>query len=163
MNALRHLVWPRAMLGRRFPAETLTAIETAVRESELRHRGEIRFAIEVTLDWQSLKRVATVRERALEVFAELHVWDTAERNGVLIYVLLAERGVEVVADRGFDGRVSRAEWRAVCERIEAEFGANRWQAGALAGIAAATELLERAFPLAGQEPRNEQPDRPSLL
>jgi hypothetical protein len=163
MKAWRHLLPSRAALSRKFPAHALAAIETAIRESERRHRAEIRFAIEIALDWRDLGRYASVRERALAVFAELQVWDTAERNGVLIYVLLAEQGVEVVADRGLHGRVTDDEWRRVCAAIEGEFRARRWEAGALAGLAAATALLEREFPAAGHEPRNEQPDRPVVL
>ena len=121
MRVVPHLLLPRVVLNRRFPAATLEAIEAAIGASEKRHRAEIRFAIEVALDVRALWRVRTVRDRALEVFAELGVWSTAERNGVLIYVLLAERQVEIVADHGLTGRVSDAEWREVCALIEREF------------------------------------------
>src|SRR5690606_15777639 len=107
----RHMYLSDAALARRFPSHLLTAIENAVAASEQLHRGEIRFAIEAVLDWRTLWRVSSPRERAVEVFAELDVWDTHERNGVLIYVLLAENDVEIVADRGFDERVTEAEWR----------------------------------------------------
>jgi uncharacterized membrane protein len=140
----------------------LTAIEQAIEASEKRHRAEIRFAIEVALDFRSLWRLRTVRERALEVFADLGVWSTVERNGVLIYVLLAERRVEIIADRGFEGRVSEAEWQRVCTVIEREFAGGRWRDGALRGIEAASALLVREFPAAGPN-RNEQLDRPAIL
>jgi uncharacterized membrane protein len=162
MRLLRHLLLPHSALDRRFPKATLDAIEHAVAASETRHSAEIRVAIEVALDVHALRRVATPRDRALEVFGELHVWDTAQRNGVLIYVLLAERDVEIVADRGLEGRVGEAEWRSICERIEREFGDGRWRDGALAGIAGVTELLAREFPASGPN-RNEQPDRPTIL
>ena len=162
MRVVPHLLLPRVLLNRRFPAPTLKAIETAVGASEKRHRAEIRFAVEVALDVRSLWRVRTVRDRALEVFAELGVWSTAERNGVLIYVLLAERHVEIVADHGLNGRVSEAEWREVCALIEREFASGRWRDGALQGIEAATVLLAREFPATGAN-RNEQPDRPVIL
>ena len=162
MRLLRHLLLPHAVLDRRFPKHTLDAIEQAVAESETRHSAEIRFAVEVALDLGALRRVATPRDRALEVFAELAVWDTGQRNGVLIYVLLAERDVEIVADRGLDGRVADAEWRAVCERIEHAFRDGRWHDGALAGIASVTDLLAREFPAAGPN-TNEQPNRPAIL
>lgn len=162
MKVLTHLLLPRASLKRRFSVPTLDAIEAAIKKSEASHRAEIRFAIEVALDAHVLWRVASVRERAVEVFSELKVWDTAERNGVLIYVLLAERAVEIVADRGFEGRVSEAEWRAVCALIEQHFGAGRWREGAIAGIEALTTLLEREFPGGGPNP-NEQGDRPTVL
>ena len=130
---------------------------------EKRHGAEIRFAIEVALDMRTLWRVPTVRDRALEVFTELGVWNTAERNGVLIYVLLAERQVEIIADHGLNGRVSEAEWREVCALIERQFASGHWHDGALRGIEAATALLAREFPPTGGVDRNEQPDRPTIL
>jgi uncharacterized membrane protein len=162
MRLMNHLLLPRGTLGRRFPTATLTAIEAAIAASERAHRAEIRFAIEVALDVACLWRVRTVRERALEVFADLGVWNTAERNGVLLYVLLAERRVEIVADRGFEGRVTEAEWRHCCTLVEREFRAGLWREGALRGIEAITALLIREFPGAGPNP-NEQPNRPALL
>jgi uncharacterized membrane protein YgcG len=162
MRILNHLLLPRAALHRRFPAHTLTAIEEAVQASEQRHRAEIRVAIEVALDLRALWRVPTARERALEVFAELGVWSTAESNGVLVYLLLAERDVEIVADKGFDGRVTDGEWREVCAGIETALAAGQWRDGVLLGIERVTMLLEREFPAVGVN-RNEQVDRPALL
>ena len=159
----RHLVSTRWALTRRFPSATLDAIESAVKASEARHRGEIRFAVEAALDIHALRRHETPRARAHEVFAELRVWDTRERNGVLIYILLAERVVEIVADRGFDGRVTEAEWRAVCTAIEGAYRDSRWRDGALLGIEAVTRLLVREFPRTGAPDVDEQPNRPALL
>jgi uncharacterized membrane protein len=162
VRVLRHLLLPRAVLTRRFPAHALTAIEEAVQSSERRHTGEIRVAIEVALDLRDLLRIRTPRQRALEVFSELEVWNTAARNGVLIYVLLAEHDVEIVADVGLDGRVSAEEWRRVCEVIEADFRAERWCDGVVHGVEAVGALLEREFKAHGENP-NEQLDRPALL
>ncbi|HVY63847.1 MAG TPA: TPM domain-containing protein [Gammaproteobacteria bacterium] len=162
MRVVPHLLLPRAVLNRRFPPATLEAIAAAIHASEQRHHAEIRFAIEAALDVRALWRVGTVRDRAVEVFAELGVWSTAEHNGVLIYVLLAERCVEIVADHGLTGRVTDAEWREVCARIERRFAAGHWRDGALEGIEAATALLVREFPAAGPN-RNEQEDRPVVL
>ena len=162
MRVLPHLLLPRSALHRRFPSHALTAIEHAIEASESQHSAEIRVAIEVALELKTLWRLRSARERALEVFAELGVWDTRESNGVLIYVLLAERDVEIVADRGFDGRVAEGEWQRVCTVIEREFGAGRWRDGMLRGIEAVTALLIREFPAAGPN-RNEQLDRPALL
>ena len=103
-----------------------------------------------------------MRERALEVFVDLRVWNTHEHNGVLIYVLLAERRVEIVADRGFAERVGEAEWRQCVALIEREFATGAWRDGALRGIEAVTALLIREFPATGPNP-NEQPNRPALL
>ena len=163
MRWTRHLTATRWTLARRFPSETLDAIERAVAASEARHRGQIRFAIEGALDVQALRRHETPRDRAHEVFAELRVWDTRERNGVLIYILIAERDVEIVADRGFDGRVTADEWQAVCAAIENAYSEGRWRDGALLGIDAITQLLVREFPRTGAPDVDEQPNRPQLL
>jgi uncharacterized membrane protein len=162
MRALAHLLLPRSALARRFPSHALTAIEEAIEASEKQHRAEIRVAIEVALDLRELRRIRTARERALEVFAELGVWSTRESNGVLIYVLLAERDVEIVADLGFAGRVTDGEWQHVCTLIEQEFAAGRWRDGVLRGVEAASLLLTREFPANGANP-NEQPDRPAVF
>ena len=159
----RHLVATRWALTRRFPRATLDAIEAAVTASEAQHRGEIRFAIEPALDVRALRRHETPRSRAHEVFGELRVWNTREHNGVLIYVLLAERVVEIVADHGLEGHVSEAEWRQVCAAMETDFGAGRWREGALRSIDAVTRLLVREFPRTSAPDENEQPNRPQLL
>lgn len=162
MRVFSHLVATGATLARRFPSHALSAIEEAVGNSEKLHRAEIRVAIETALDARALLRVRTARERAHEVFAELEVWNTRERNGVLIYVLLAERDVEIVADSGFDGRIADGDWQHVCTVIEREFAAGRWRDGVLRGIEAATVLLVREFPATEPNP-NEQRDRPAVL
>ena len=164
MRILSHLLLPRSALARRFPSHALTAIEEAVEASEKLHRAEIRVAVEVALDVREMWRVRSVRKRALEVFTELGVWNTRERNGVLIYVLLAERDVEIVADSGFDGRVQESDWLRVCNVIGREFEAGRWRDGVLRGIEAIGVLLSREFPLAGSNPNpNEQKNRPAVF
>jgi uncharacterized membrane protein len=166
MRWLRHLLANQWTLKRRFPSATLDAIEAAVAASEARHRGEVRFAIESALDLSSLWRALPPRERALEAFAELRVWDTREQNGVLIYMLLADHDVEIVADRGFEGRVQLAEWESVCQGIESAFRAGRWQDGALLAVEGVTALLAREFPRsdAPDAPdRDELPNRPRIL
>jgi uncharacterized membrane protein YgcG len=162
VRVLSHLLLPRSALHRRFPSHALTAIEEAIEASERTHRAEIRVAIEVALDLGDLWRLRSARERALEVFSELGVWNTQESNGVLIYVLLAERDVEIVADRGLEGRVTEGEWQRICSLIEREFKTGRWRDGVLAGVEAATELLTREFPAEGPN-RNEQANRPAVL
>jgi len=159
----KHLVSTRWALTRRFSTATLDAIESAVKASEAQHRGEIRFAVEAALDIRALRRHETPRERAHEVFSELRVWDTRERNGVLIYLLIAERVVEIVADRGLDARVTATEWQAVCAAIEGAFRDARWRDGSLLGIDAVTRLLVREFPRTGAPDIDEQPNRPQLL
>jgi uncharacterized membrane protein len=162
MRFLSHLMLPRSVLARRFPSHAMSAIEDAIEASEQLHRAEVRVVIEVALDLRTLWRLKSARERALEVFTELAVWNTRERNGVLIYVLLAERDLEIVADSGFEGRIEESEWRDVCTVAEREFAAGRWRDGVLRGIQAASVLLAREFPASGPNP-NEQPNRPAVL
>jgi uncharacterized membrane protein len=161
-RCFRHLNTTRWSLRRRFPEATLDSIEQTIRESESRHRGEIRFAIEGSLDaWSALRGVES-RQRAVEVFADLGVWDTEEDNGVLIYVLLADRRVEILADRGFGTRVDATEWSEVCRQMEREFAESRFDTGSRQGVRAVGALLERSFPSAGGD-SNELPDSPVVL
>ena len=153
-------------VNRVFPRQTLIAIEQAIKASAAAHVGEIRFAVEGALHSTPLFKGQSARERALEVFSQLRVWDTEHNNGVLIYVQLADRNVEIVADRGFTGRVSPAEWEAVCRLMEEHFRAGRFKEGSIAGVDAIGNLLARHFPPnPGQaaQSRNQLPDRPTLL
>jgi uncharacterized membrane protein len=163
---IRHLAAPRWRTRLRFPSKTLDAIEQAIGRAELTHAGEIRFAIESELAPLHILKGVMPRARAHEVFASLRVWDTEQNNGVLVFVQLADRSVEIVADRGFDGRVSPAEWAAVCRLMEEHFRAGRFEAGSIAGVDAIGTLLARHFPqIPGQTApsRNQLPDRPTLL
>jgi uncharacterized membrane protein len=147
-----------------FPKTTLDAIEQAIARAEQTHAGEIRFAVETALTPLHIVQGVTPRARALDVFAHLRVWDTEQNNGVLIYVQLADRDVEIVADRGFTGRVAPAEWEAVCRLMEEHFRAGRFSAGSIAGVDAIAQLLARHFPQGpGAASRNQLPDRPTLL
>ena len=160
----RHLFATRRALLRAFPQSALLQIEAAVTESERRHAGEIRVAIESALEPGEVWRGKTPRARALEVFAALGVWDTEANNGVLIYVLLADHDVEIVADRGFNERVEAAEWAAVCEDIYAEFRAGRYPEGVVAGVHHVGRIIGAHFPhVPGQRDENELPNRPALL
>ncbi len=150
----------RWQLRRVFSETALQSITEAVRRSELQHGGEIRVAIEAELSSQSLWQGQTPRDRALEVFASLGVWDTAARNGVLIYLCLADRDVEIVADRGLHGRVTDAEWREVCNGVQQSCAEGRHTEGMCLAVAEVGRLIGRDFPTAD---RNEQTDRPVLL
>jgi uncharacterized membrane protein len=159
-RVLKHLLTPHWLALRAFPPAVLDQIEQAVKSSERRHRGEIRFALEASLHLSSL-RLAT-RERARQVFAQLGVWDTVENSGVLIYVQLVDRRIEIVADRGISAKVAQSEWDAICRRMEDAFKADRFQAGAVTAIGEITALLARHFPPLGENP-NELPDGPVVL
>jgi uncharacterized membrane protein len=158
----RHLfAWPSAV-ARALPAEAMKAIEQAISQSEAAHRGEIRFAAEAALETAELLGGETARERALEVFSLLRVWDTEENNGVLIYLLLADRDVEIVADRGINAKVPATEWERICRHMEARFSRGDFREGVLDGIAEISALLVRHYP-ARPGDRNELPDKPAIL
>ena len=122
---LRHMTTDLRSVNRSFPAAVLAPIEQAITAGERVHRGQVCFAVEGSLPPLRVLRKLTPRERALEVFGLLRVWDTEENAGVLIYLLLADRDVEIVADRGIDRRVDTAAWQAICTRMETLFPAHR--------------------------------------
>lgn len=159
---LRHLFAPPARVW--FPPGALQRISAAVAEGELRHRGEVCFAVEPALELSDLWARRDARARAQEVFAQLRVWDTEANNGVLIYLLMADHRIEIVADRGLAGRVSDAQWRGVCQLMEERLRAGEAEEAALAGIRAVSGLLAEHFPRAeGEHDVNELPDAPHLL
>jgi uncharacterized membrane protein len=163
---IRHVGASHWRTRAKFPKRTLDAIEQAVARAERTHAGEIRFAIETSLTPLLVINDLSPRARALEVFAHLKVWDTEHNNGVLIYVQLADRGVEIVADRGLAARVSQSEWEAVCRLMEEHFRAGRFEAGAIAGVDAVGTLLARHYPPGSKTAapsHNQLPDRPALL
>ena len=159
---MRHLSSGRATVRRVFPRQALDAIEQTIRETETRHDGQIRFAVEAALDLSPLLAGQTARERAIEVFSQLRVWDTEHNNGVLIYLLLADRDVEIVADRGIHVRLGNEVWEAICREMEKAFRSGHFEAGLLAGIHAVGEHMGRHFPARSGKP-NEMPDSPVVL
>jgi uncharacterized membrane protein len=159
---MRHLFTPHWIVRRAFPPQVLTAIEQAIAASEQSHDGELRFAVEAALHPAPLWRGQTTRARAEELFAALRVWDTAHNSGVLIYVQLVDRRIEIVADRGINARVAQSQWDAICRRMEAAFRARRFDDGALAAIREITTLLAEHFPPLDDNP-NELPDKPVVL
>src|SRR5690349_15698858 len=163
-RSLRHLCATRAGTRRRFSDAVDAAIEAAIQAAEKRSSGEIRFVIETALDIPELWAGVTARARAEMVFAQLRVWDTELRNGVLIYVLMADRNVEIVADRGAASRISLTEWESVCRLIEGHFQAGRFGEGAVAGVDEVGRLLEREFSAReGAAQHDELPNQPTLL
>ncbi len=162
IRLIRHLFESQLLTRRRFSRQTLDQIESAVRAAEASHAGELQVVIETDLDVWAIVTGKTSRQRSLEVFAASGVWDTEANNGVLLYILCADRHVQVVADRGFNGIVTEAEWRGVCAAMEADFRAGRWAEGVVAGVNAAAILVGRHFPSSGQR-GNELPNRPILL
>ena len=159
---MRHLSSGRAAVRRTFLPRTLDAIEQTIRETEAKHNGQIRFAVEAALDLKPLLAGQTAHERSLEVFSRLRVWDTEHNNGVLIYLLLADRNIEIVADRGIHTRLGQETWEAICREMEAAFREGQFEAGVLAGIHAVGKHLSRHFPPRNSKP-NEMPDSPVIL
>lgn len=159
---LRNLFTTRWALRRAFPQDLLDEITRAIQASERQHSGEFRFAIETALDVPALLRGCSPRDRAMDVFAQLRTWDTAANNGVLIYLLLAEHDIEIVADRGFNGKVSAQEWQEICDAMRDQFRNRQYRAGAMQGIEMITNVVSRHFP---PDPGdiNELPDHPVLL
>jgi uncharacterized membrane protein YgcG len=161
---LRHWFTTPHAVRKAFSEDALGRIQQAIADSERSHSGEIRFAVEASLPWSYLKRDAPARQRAAMVFSKLRVWDTEQNNGVLIYVELADRSIEVIADRGIARRVPRADWDAICTAMRDQLRAGRFEQGAIEAVRSVGELLARHFPLAeGERNPNELSNRPAVL
>jgi len=159
---LRHLFATRWQTRRKFTPDVLAEIERVIGEVEARHSGEVRFVVETALDWPELWRDLPPRRRAAQVFGQLGIWDTAHNNGVLIYVLLADRNVEILADRGIAAQVPAHEWEQVCRDIEGHYRAGRFGQGSVMGVRGVGALLARHFPR-DRGDANELPNQPVLL
>ena len=158
----RHLLLTDRQVGRNFGRSTLDKIEAVIKASEAGHVGEIRFVVEGGLDGAPLFKGQSARERAIELFSQLRVWDTEQNTGVLIYLLLADRAVEIVADRGIDAKVDSQEWSKVCHQMEAAFRQSDFEGGVVSGVQAVTRHLLQHFPSDSHD-RNELPDKPVVL
>lgn len=159
---VKHLFTGHGQVRQAFPRNALHAIEKAIAASETTHGGEIQFAVEGALDGLPLLKGQSPRERALELFSQRRVWDTEHNNGLLIYLLLADRAVEIVADRGIHAKVSSREWNDVCRQMETAFKRKDYEGGAVAGIQAVTQHLVAHFPADGKR-QNELSDKPVTL
>jgi len=157
-----HLLMTHWQVNRAFARQTLTAIERAIKASETAHVGEIRFVVEGALDGAPLFKGQSARERAIDVFSQLRIWDTEHNNGLLIYLLLADRAVEIVADRGIHAKVGSREWEKICHKMETAFKQANYEGGVVSGIHEVTQHLMKHFPASGTG-RNELPDKPIIL
>jgi uncharacterized membrane protein len=158
----RHLLAHPWRVRRIFPPTALARIEQAIKSGEATHSGQLRFVVEGALDGAPLFRNQPARERALDVFSQLRIWDTADNNGVLIYLLLADRDVEIVADRGIDARVGTAGWEKICHEMETDFRAGNFERGVIKGVEAVSRELATHFPRSVAGP-NELPDAPVVM
>jgi uncharacterized membrane protein len=147
---------------RHFSAEALHNIEQAIKASEKTHAGEIRFIVETGLHPLEILYKKTPKKRALELFGSLNIWDTEHNNGVLIYLLLVDRDVEIVADRGIHKHVGYAGWEKICHDMEVMFRKGEFEAGVLQGIAEISAELEKHFPLTGAN-KNEISNKPLII
>jgi len=159
---LKHLFFLDWHVRRAFPQTTLDAIEQAIRAGEQTHCGEIRFVVEGALEGRALWAGQTARERAIDVFSSLRIWDTEHNSGVLVYVLLADRSVEIVADRGIHARTGAAPWDAICRAMETAFSKSEFQSAALTGLRSIAGVIGQHFP-AQLKQGNELPDSPVVL
>jgi uncharacterized membrane protein len=159
---VRHLFTPDWVVHRSFPRPVMLRIEQAISESERTHNGELRFAVEASLPLAPLLEGITPRQRAREVFGQLGVWDTASNSGVLVYLQLVDRDIEILADRGISAKVDQATWDGICHRMETAFRAGKFESGTVEGIREITALLARHFP-PGDANANELPDQPVVL
>lgn len=158
----RHIASDHRAVRKAFPPEVLARIESATRSGERNHAGQVRFVVEAALPLALVMSRQTPHERALDVFGRLRIWDTEGNSGVLVYVLLADHRVEIIADRGIHREVGVAEWRSICHTMESAFREGRFADGAVAGIDAVSALLSQHFPRTGAA-SNELPDRPIVL
>lgn len=159
---LKHILLSPTQVRRAFPHSSLVAIEHAIQAAEATHAGEIRFVVEGSLDGLPLLRGQTPRERALELFSQLRIWDTAHNNGILMYVLLADRAVEIVADRGIHGKVGPHAWDTVCRQMEAAFKQSQFESGVIEGVQAVARHVAQHYELNARS-ANELADRPLIL
>lgn len=158
---MKHLFYTQRDVYRHFPDDDLELLEEAVTESENHHSGEIRLVIESSLALADICKGISPRQRAVETFSEEHVWDTEHNNGVLLYLLLADRDVEIVADRGICAVVPQEEWEHVCRDMEKCFAQGQFKAGVLEGVLQITKKLKRHFPKDAND-INELPNKPSI-
>ncbi len=161
---IHHGFYSRRHVRRVLDDAVMKRLQALVSESETRHSGEIRIVVEAGLPNSYLWKRLSARDRAITLFGKLRVWDTEHNNGVLIYLLLAERRIEIIADRALDRRVSIIEWHSLLGDMRAEFAAGRFEQGLTAAVAAVSGLLRQHFPLApGESNPNELPDAPVRL
>lgn len=158
----RHFAMTPGRVNHAFPRNSLSVIEQVIKASETGHTGEIRFVVEGALDTNPLFGGQSARERAIELFSRLRIWDTEHNSGVLIYLLLADRQVEIVADRGIHAKAGSHAWAMICAAMEAAFKESKFEDGVVQGIQAVTRQLTEHFP-AGVGNRNELADKPLML
>jgi uncharacterized membrane protein len=158
---LRHEFTTRRTVHRALPPETLQHLTQAIAAGEKNHGGEIRLAVEAKIHARVPWHHISAHQRALQVFSHLRVWDTEANNGVLIYLLFADRHVQIIADRAIDRVVGTEEWSRICRVMETFFRQGEFEEGLRQGIVEISKQLEKHFPHG--EALNELPDEPVIL
>lgn len=158
----KHIFTFSWQINRAFPISVLNTIAESIKFSETKHSGEICFVVEGALESASLFRGQTANQRAIELFSQLRVWDTEQNNGVLIYLLLADRDVEIIVDRGVHTKVGQVEWENICQQMELFFKKRNFKEGVIGGVQGVTRILQHHFPpIEGKQ--NELVDKPIIL
>ena len=164
LRLFKHRWWDERDVQRVLPRAALDRLQAQVLASERRHGGEIRICVEAGLPLSYLWQGLAARDRAITLFGKLRVWDTEANNGVLIYLLLAEHAIEIVADRGLSRHVDPAAWAALLAPMREAFRAGQFEQGLSLAVAELDRLLGQHFAAApGAANPNELPDRPVLL
>lgn len=160
---MRHAMHGNFSVKSKFPKSSFAKIEKEIGKSENLHKGEIRFAVEASLNPDQIFKKISSRERAIKVFSDLGIWDTEDNTGVLIYLLLADRSVEIVADRGIHKKVGQGTWEEICRKMEAEFKKGNFEEGVIKGIQDITYYLAKYFPKLGFDNPDELSNRPVIV
>ncbi len=161
---LKHRWTDHSDIARALPSGAIEGLENAIRASESRHSGEICVCVEAGLPLSYLTKRLSARQRAVTLFGKLRIWDTESNNGVLIYLLVADHAIEIVADRGLNARVSAAQWAGIVETLRVQLRTGQFEQGLKAAVDAVDALLHAEFPLApGQSNPNELPDAVVIL
>lgn len=152
-----------SLVEQTLPVEALQRLTQRIKDSEQLHSGEIRVVVEAALPlsylWRDEPLKHITRMRALSLFGKARVWDTAHNNGVLIYLLLSERVIEIVADRGLNDKINPPVWEAMVDTMRGAFQRGEFEAGLTLTISEISKLLVTHFALApGQSNPNELAD-----
>ncbi len=159
----RHWTSTAAKGRKAFPQASLSSLGAAITQGELTHRGELRLVVECAMPSDMVWAGVSNRQRALALFAETGVWDTEDNCGVLLYVNLAERKVDIVADRGIARKIDGAAWQAICDTMTHGYASGDFHDSTLAAIGRVNALLLQHFPADGTANPNELPDHPIVL
>ncbi|MCX7999645.1 MAG: TPM domain-containing protein [Leptospiraceae bacterium] len=159
---LLNLFFPFWKFKKYFPKRALENIELVIQDSEKRHDGEIVFVVEAKFPLSFVFRKISSRDRAIELFSRFRVWDTEHNSGVLVYLLLSEKQIEIIADRGIAKKVSQKDWDSIIERMKSHFQKGHFEKGVILGIAEVTDILATHFPIS-QDKLNELSNKPIVM